>query len=102
MLDLAGAVAFLIPKYDGFVFDFTLVEIYGGSHLTLAGSNVTVRSIKIIGDDTGHFHVGPYHTLELVEVGGDKFRDLMTKRDIRRLFELSEMIYQQLDPISCL
>lgn len=86
---LAGAVAFLIPKYDGFVFDFTLVEIYGGSHLTLEGSNVTVRSIKVIGDDTGHFHVGPYHTLELVEVGGDKFRDLMKKRDIRRLFELS-------------
>lgn len=66
---LAGAVAFLIPQYDGFLFDFTLVEIYGGSHLTLAGSNVTVRSIKVIGDDTGHFHVGPSHTFELVEVG---------------------------------
>ena len=71
VFSLSGAIAFLIPEYDGFLYDFTLVEIYGGSHLTLGGSNVTVRSIKVVGDDTGHFHVGPSHALHLVEVGGD-------------------------------
>lgn len=83
-----GVVVFLIFKYDGFVFDFILVEIYGGFYLILAGSNVIVRLIKVIGDDIGYFYVGFYYIFELVEVGGDKFRDLMKKRDIRRLFEL--------------
>jgi hypothetical protein len=27
-----------------------------------------VKSIKVVGDDTGHFHIPPYHTLELIEV----------------------------------
>jgi hypothetical protein len=26
-----------------------------------------IKSIKVVGDDTGHFHIPPYHTLELIE-----------------------------------
>ena len=32
------------------------------------GTRIRVKAIKVVGDDTGHFHIPPYHTLELIEV----------------------------------
>lgn len=32
------------------------------------GTNTHVKSIKVVGDDTGHYHIAPHHTLELIEV----------------------------------
>lgn len=45
-----------------------MVEIYGGAHLTVKRDRIRIKAIKVVGDDTGHFHVPPYHTLELIEV----------------------------------
>lgn len=70
---LTGAVAFLLPTSDGFVYDFTMVEIYGGAHLTVNGTNIHIKSVKVVGDDTGHLHIPPHHTLELIEVRGNKY-----------------------------
>ena len=64
----SGGISFLLPTSDDFVYDFTIVEIYGGAHLTMNGTRIRVKSIKVVGDDTGHFHIPPYHTLELIEV----------------------------------
>lgn len=45
-----------------------MVEIYGGAHLTVKRDRIRIKAIKVVGDDTGQFHVPPYHTLELIEV----------------------------------
>ncbi|XP_033745593.1 uncharacterized protein LOC117331107 [Pecten maximus] len=62
-----GAIAFLYPPMDDFVYDFTTVEIYGGAHLTTIGNRTTIKTLKVVGDDTGHLHIPPTHTLELTE-----------------------------------
>lgn len=68
MVFLTGGIAYLLPKTSDFVYDFTILEIYGGAHLTFNGTRTKVKSIQIIGDDTGHLHVAPGHILEWTQV----------------------------------
>ena len=63
-----GATASIQAPTDDHVFEFTHIEIYGGAHLWVNGTRATVETLRIYGDDTGHFHIGPNQTLELTEV----------------------------------
>ena len=63
-----GATACIQAPTDDHVFQFTHIEIYGGAHLWVNGTGATVETLRIYGDDTGHFHIGPNQTLELTEV----------------------------------
>ncbi|KAK3576661.1 hypothetical protein CHS0354_004945 [Potamilus streckersoni] len=62
----SGAIAYLLPPQDDFTYDFTQVELYGGAHLTFGGNRTTVITMRLFGDDTGHIHIPPYHTLKLL------------------------------------
>ncbi|KAL5013117.1 hypothetical protein ScPMuIL_007387 [Solemya velum] len=62
-----GAIAYLRPATESFEFDFTLMELYGNAHLTFLGNNTRVKAFRIVGDDSAHLHVAPYHTLEITE-----------------------------------
>ena len=64
----SGGVSYMLPTSDYFTFDFTMVEIYGGAHLVLDGNGTKLSAVKVIGDYTGHFHIPPFTTFELVEV----------------------------------
>ena len=64
-----GGIAYLLPNSDNFTYDFTILEIYGGAHLTVSGTGTKVKAVQIVGDDTGHLHVAPGHTLEWTQVG---------------------------------
>ncbi|KAK7475580.1 hypothetical protein BaRGS_00033169, partial [Batillaria attramentaria] len=59
-----GGIAYLLPKTADYVYDFTILELYGGAHLTFSGTRTKVKAIQIVGDDTGHLHVAPSHTVE--------------------------------------
>ncbi|XP_038052472.1 uncharacterized protein LOC119725183 [Patiria miniata] len=63
-----GAIAYLLPATDDFVYEFTLIEIYGGAELTFDRNNTIVRSGEVVGDDTGYLHVAPNHTLDINKV----------------------------------
>lgn len=87
-----GAIAVLKPRPDSKPHDFTLIEVYGGSHLTLqnpsqldnAAHNVSELNIlggdtnplaptvltveKFAGDDTGYFHIPPGCGVIMTEV----------------------------------
>ena len=63
-----GGVAYLLPPSDGFLYDFTILEMYGGAHLTFNGTATKVKAVQIVGDDTGHLHVAPGHTVEWTQV----------------------------------
>lgn len=58
-------MAYLLPERDNFLFDFTLVEVYGAAHLYVDGNSTELRSERIHGDDTGYIHVPPGNTLRL-------------------------------------
>ena len=60
-----GAVAHLNPPSDNFVYDFTLIEVYGGGHLVFPRAGTEVRVDIINGDDTGYVHVPPFNTLNM-------------------------------------
>jgi hypothetical protein len=59
-----GGIAYLLPKTDNFEYDFTILELYGGAHLTFSGNGTKVKAIQIVGDDTGHLHIPPNTTLQ--------------------------------------
>lgn len=63
-----GAVAYLLPETDNFVFDFTFVEIYGSAHLYVDGKGTELSTHLVQGDDTGYIHVAPGNTLRLTSV----------------------------------
>ncbi|XP_066271773.1 uncharacterized protein [Branchiostoma lanceolatum] len=63
-----GAIAYLFPPEDDFEYEFTLIEVYGSAHLTVKGNRTTIRATQVLGDDTGHVHLPPYHTLHITEV----------------------------------
>jgi hypothetical protein len=60
-----GAVAYLLPETDNFIFDFTFVEIYGTAHLYVDGEGTELTTNLVQGDDTGYIHVAPGNTLRL-------------------------------------
>ena len=61
----SGAVAYLNPPSDNFVYNFTLIEIYGGGHLVFRRAGTEVKVDTIYGDDTGYIHVPPSNTLNM-------------------------------------
>ncbi|KAJ7340196.1 hypothetical protein OS493_002927 [Desmophyllum pertusum] len=61
----SGAVAYLNPPSDNFLYDFTLIEIYGGGQLVFPRAGTEVRVDTIYGDDTGYIHVPPFNTLNM-------------------------------------
>ncbi|XP_052779121.1 uncharacterized protein LOC128216566 [Mya arenaria] len=63
-----GAIVHLQPPSDNYVFEFTHVELYGGAHLTLNGTGITLKTDFLYGDDSAHLHLGPGHKLEQTEV----------------------------------
>ena len=66
----AGAVAFLQASEIGHVTEFTLIELYGGAHLTFYGDVVAVTAVSLVGDDTSYIHIPPQRVLRLTEVSG--------------------------------
>lgn len=60
-----GAVAYLNPPSDNFIYDFTLIEVYGGGHLFFPRAGTEVRVDTIYGDDAGYIHVPPFNTLNM-------------------------------------
>ena len=60
-----GAVAYLNPPSDNFIYDFTLIEVYGGGHLVFPRAGTEVHVDTIYGDDTGYIHVPPFNTLNM-------------------------------------
>ena len=48
--------------------EFTLIELYGGSHLTFYGDVVAVTALTLVGDDTTYVHIPPQQELRLTEV----------------------------------
>ena len=64
----AGAVAFLQASEIGHVTEFTLIELYGGAHLTFYGDVVAVTAVSLVGDDTSYIHIPPQQILRLTEV----------------------------------
>ena len=48
--------------------EFTLIELYGGSHLTFCGDVVAVTALTLVGDDTTYVHIPPQQELRLTEV----------------------------------
>ena len=67
-LHIVGATAWINAPEDDHTFEFTHIEIYGGAHLWVKGTNTRINTERIYGDDTGHFHIGPGQTLEITEV----------------------------------
>jgi len=63
-----GAIVHLQPPSANYTFDFTHVELYGGAHMTLNGTDTTLRTQFMYGDDTGHLHIGPTQRFELTDV----------------------------------
>ena len=59
-----GAITRLIGPTDDHVFEFSIVEIYGGTHLAFT-SNSSVRATRVVGDDTGKIIVGPHQMLDI-------------------------------------
>ena len=60
-----GAVAYLNPPSDNFMYNFTLIEVYGGGHLFFPRAGTEVRVDTIYGDDAGYIHVAPFNTLNM-------------------------------------
>ena len=48
--------------------EFTLIELYGGAHLTFCGDVVAVTAVSLVGDDTSYVHIPPQQILRLTEV----------------------------------
>lgn len=67
-VNFVGAVAYLLPESDNFVFDFTFVEIYGTAHLYIDGVGTQLTTSMVQGDDSGYIHVAPGNTLRLTGV----------------------------------
>ena len=65
LLFIPGAVAYLNPPSDNFIYDFTLIEVDGGGHLVFPRAGTEVRVDTIYGDDTGYIHVPPFNTLNM-------------------------------------
>ncbi|XP_070535282.1 uncharacterized protein [Ptychodera flava] len=63
-----GAIAYLLPPTDDFIYEFTHVEVYGAAELAIFGNRTVVKSDHIYGDDTGYVSIGPYQYLELTAV----------------------------------
>ena len=53
--------------------EFTLIELYGGAHLTFFGDVVTTTAVSLVGDDTGYIHIPPQQLLRLTEVSVNEF-----------------------------
>ncbi|WAR25690.1 hypothetical protein MAR_011394 [Mya arenaria] len=68
LIQAKGAIVHLQPPSDNYVFEFTHVELYGGAHLTLNGTGITLKTDFLYGDDSAHLHLGPGHKLEQTEV----------------------------------
>lgn len=62
-----GIVHILAPSAD-FVYDFDLIELYGGAHVAFTGEGTTVKTLALDGDDTGYVHIAPGQILEINEV----------------------------------
>ena len=58
-------MAYLNPPLDNFVYDFTLIEVYGGGQLVFPRAGTQVRVDTIYGDDTGYIHVPPLNILNM-------------------------------------
>lgn len=65
---LPGAVTYLNPEADNFVYNFTLVEVYGAAHLYFPRKGTVLKVDTIYGDDTGYIHVAPRSTLNITGV----------------------------------
>ena len=61
---VAGAITRLQAPNADYVFEFSLVELYGGAHLAFTES-VTVQSTRVVGDDTATIIIGPQQTLDI-------------------------------------
>ena len=59
-----GAITRLIAPSDDHVFEFSIVEIYGGAHLAFT-ANSSVSATMVVGDDTGKIIMGPGQTLDI-------------------------------------
>lgn len=64
----SGAIAYLLPSKPSHEYDFTLIELYGNAHLTFLGNNTKVKVYRVVGDDSAHLHVAPFHTFKITEV----------------------------------
>ena len=78
-----GAIAILNKRVDAKPHDFTLVEIYGGAHLSVEKEpesrppnndtstpelTLSLVTERIAGDDTGHLHVPPKSSAHWTQV----------------------------------
>lgn len=52
----------------GFKHSFTLIEIYGGSHLVFPTNSTSIETSAIYGDATGYIHVPPGNKLNMTGV----------------------------------
>lgn len=48
--------------------EFSLIEIYGGSHLVFETNTTTVTTARIVGDDTSYISMREGQTLDINEV----------------------------------
>lgn len=61
-------MAFLQASEIAHATEFTLIELYGGAHLTFYGDVVAITTVSLVGDDTSYIHIPPQQLLRLTEV----------------------------------
>ena len=61
-------MAFLQASEITYATEFTLIELYGGAHLTFFGDVVAITAVSLVGDDTSYIHIPPQQVLRLTEV----------------------------------
>ena len=66
-------MAFLQASDMAYATEFTLIELYGGAHLTFFGDVVAITAVSLVGDDTGYIHIPPQQLLRLTEVCVSQF-----------------------------
>ena len=66
-------MAFLRASEIAYATEFTLIELYGGAHLTFFGDVVAITAVSLVGDDTGYIHIPPQQVLRLSEVRVNEF-----------------------------
>ena len=59
-------MAYLDAPQEDFVYDFTLVEVYGAAHLVFPRKGAQLKVDTIYGDDTSYIHVPPDNTLDII------------------------------------